>query len=143
MGTLNSAQTEHLTSSQLDQLKEDQLRALKERLVQRLNVITKRLHKEILHLQSLKRQSGSETAAADLEEAEQRDDGGQTMKRETDGGDNLQQQQEECQFRIDIIKQRLAKHEQTAIHKMNRLSDLLDSYPPQTDTKAGGGGATK
>merc|ERR1712204_6650 len=43
-----------LNREQIDQIKEDCLRSLKERLVQRLNIITKRLHAEIQCLEKEK-----------------------------------------------------------------------------------------
>merc|ERR1712244_33614 len=46
--------TDGLNKEQIDQIKEDCLRSLKERLVQRLNIITRRLHSEIELLEKTK-----------------------------------------------------------------------------------------
>merc|ERR1719357_769221 len=45
---------QNLSREQIEQIKEDCLRSLKERLVQRLNIITKRLHSEIQNLEKQK-----------------------------------------------------------------------------------------
>jgi len=122
----DDAAPQALSREQIDQIKEDSLRELKERLVQRLNVITKRLHREI---------QATEKEKARFEARSRCDgDGAGGGGAVADGvGDDEERRfrakQKESEFRIGIIKQRLAKHEQDAISKMNRLSDLLDSHP--------------
>ena len=139
---------QRLSREQMEQIKEDALRSLKERLVQRLNVITKRLHSEIQSLEKEKanfenwqnRDSDAMTEHDGTVDGVGAGVAPSTTTTTTDrGGRELMDQQKESvfrakqkesEFRINIIKQRLAKHEQAAIHKMNELSDLLDSYPP-------------
>jgi len=119
----------NLNREQIDQIKEDCLRSLKERLVQRLNIITKRLHSEIQCLE--KEKTKFEAWQNSAEQAAQT----QTQQTQTQDLQNIEREQrfkafkKEIEFKIKIIKQRLAKHEQSSIQKMNQLSDLLDSYP--------------
>jgi len=135
---------QNLSREQIEQIKEDCLRSLKERLVQRLNIITKRLHSEIQNLEKEKakfenwQNRGDHDGDDDMDSDHDVNQDG--IGRGVDGSDRellnqqkesaFREKQKESEFRINIIKQRLAKHEQDAIQKMNQLSDLLDSYPP-------------
>ena len=128
---------QNLSREQIEQIKEDCLRSLKERLVQRLNIITKRLHSEIQSLEKEKANfenwQNRDVDSADALDRDEEMDEMTVADRELLGHHKesaFRAKQKESEFRINIIKQRLAKHEQAAIHKMNQLSDLLDSYPP-------------
>jgi len=128
---------QNLSREQIEQIKEDCLRSLKERLVQRLNIITKRLHSEIQSLEKEKANfenwQNRDVDSADALDRDEEMDEMTVADRELLGHHKesaFRAKQKESECRINIIKQRLAKHEQAAIHKMNQLSDLLDSYPP-------------
>merc|ERR1712154_514890 len=111
-----------------EQIKEDSLRSLKERLVQRLNVITRRLHSEIEKLEKVKTeyenwQNNEIDHGGDLNTSYNEDR--QILNDEKEA--QFKAFKKESEFKIKVIKQRLARHEQLSILKMNQLSDLLDS----------------
>merc|ERR1712130_477692 len=115
-----------VNKEQIDQIKEDCLRSLKERLVERLNIITRRLHAEIECLESAKTEwenyqntemdaDNNKQQSCLLNEQSLRESDYKALKRE-------------CEFKIKIIKQRLARHERLSIQRMNKLAQMLDCY---------------
>lgn len=126
----NNKTDNNLNREQIDQIKEDCLRSLKERLVSRLNIITRRLHSEIEKLEDIKTKY-EDWQNNDIEHGDQI-----IINKWNENQDLLNEEKEnefkliksEIEFKIKIIKQRLSRHEQQSINKMNSLSDLLDCY---------------
>jgi len=115
-----------LNKEQIDQIKEDCLRSLKERLVERLNIITRRLHAEIECLESAKTEwENYQNNSAEIEQADDAIDDETELQRENEH----KALKKECEFKIKIIKQRLARHERLSIQRMNKLAQMLDTYP--------------
>lgn len=101
-----------LTKHQAQQIKEECLGQLKERLLERANIIQAHLDEEQnqLHVRQtmFKRQTGSGAVEADEEFA---------------------QYYEESLFRIEILRQRLARHETIALKKYVEMDVSLNADP--------------
>jgi len=117
-----------LNKEQIDQIKEDCLRSLKERLVERLNIITRRLHAEIECLESRKTEwENYQNTEIDADADNLTNYNEQIMNEEKES--EYKAAKKESEFKIQIIKQRLSRHERLSIQRMNRLSQILDTYP--------------
>merc|ERR1712039_268921 len=121
----NADKNESLNKEQIDQIKEDCLRSLKERLVERLNIITRRLHSEIECLEAAKTQwENYQNTQMDADNADKHSLDEQSLRES-----EYKALKKECEFKIKIIKQRLTRHERLSIQRMNKLAQMLDSFP--------------
>merc|ERR1719273_1158556 len=117
-----------LNKEQIDQIKEDCLRSLKERLVERLNIITRRLHAEIECLESRKTEwENYQNTEIDADADNLTNYNEQIMNEEKES--EYKAAKKESEFKIKVIKQRLSRHERLSIQRMNKLSQILDTYP--------------
>merc|ERR1712228_602362 len=124
----NEKNLSSLNKEQIDQIKEDCLRSLKERLVERLNIITRRLHEEIECLESAKTEwENYQNTEIDHNADNMANYNEQILNEEKES--DFKALKKECEFKIKIIKQRLSRHERLSIQRMNKLSQLLEEYP--------------
>lgn len=107
-------QDKGLNREQAEQAKEDCLRSTKNSLVERLNIITRRMHAAIDDMEK-KKAAFDRSQASSLAKTQQQEDFEKTIS--------------ECNFVIKIIKCRLARHEQIAIEKMKALNEVLKHHP--------------
>eukprot|EP01083_Nonionella_stella_P114488 338579_1 len=120
-----------LNKEQMDQIKEDCLRSLKERLLQRLNIITKRLHAQCEALGAIKIEYEN-WQNNDIDHAGDNNSYTENQQLLNERKEAIfNRHKKECEFKINIIKRRLSAHERQSIQKMNQLAQLLDTYHTQ------------
>ena len=110
---LRDLEADPLTSEEAQRAAKNCLEALKERLLERANIIQKRLDVENQNL--------SKKQAA-FQRSQQRDD-------QQAGDEEFERFCSETMFRIQILEQRLVQHEKTAMQKYTELDQMLHSDP--------------
>eukprot|EP01029_Cantina_marsupialis_P012390 TRINITY_DN2734_c0_g2_i1.p1 TRINITY_DN2734_c0_g2~~TRINITY_DN2734_c0_g2_i1.p1 ORF type:complete len:779 (-),score=234.22 TRINITY_DN2734_c0_g2_i1:166-2502(-) len=101
----------NISKSEAQKARDDCLRALKERLLERANIIQRRLDEE--NSQLAKKQAAF-----------------QRSRDHVDGADEeFEQFCSEAMFRIQILESRLQRHEETALHKYAQLDQKLHTDP--------------
>jgi len=102
------------TKEQAIHAKEECLKKMKSRLLKRMEIMNRRLHKEVEVLE-FKRNQFERCQASNIEKC--------ALERE------LEEAQEESEFKCTIIKERLARHEKLAIQRMHDLNRKLVNDP--------------